>query len=334
MVPVSVSCTTIIPQESARPGMSSRVACITKSARGRTTPQGGLYIEMAHLGPQNVARQFPGMVKRCEDCGFDLAGGRCRSRADCPLHDGRHRVRNRRLNDSPGLYAAGEDCGGVHGANRLGGNGVANSTVYGGIAGEAMAGYVARNAQWRDPEPSIIDAGIARAEYPFNRSFGDLAGLREALWNDMWDLVGIVRNQDGLAAAQRKLAEHGSILAQMGVADTDREFNPTWHDWLNIDSLLTVSEVVTAAALARENSRGAHFREDYPESGDFDSSVYTQARLRGNKLAIESMPVIFDIVRPGGIASRRRARDPAAGRGNGVNMIRNSAIEEASYESR
>ena len=281
--------------------------------QGRTTPQGGLYIEMAHLGPQNVARQFPGMVKRCEDCGFDLAGGRVEVVPTAHYMMGGIEFEIDGSTDSPGLYAAGEDCGGVHGANRLGGNGVANSTVYGGIAGEAMAGYIARNAQWRDPEPSIIDAGIARAESPFNRSFGDLAGLREALWNDMWDLVGIVRNQDGLAAAQRKLAEHGSILAQMGVADTDREFNPTWHDWLNIDSLLTVSEVVTAAALARENSRGAHFREDYPESGDFDSSVYTQARLRGNKLAIESMPVIFDIVRPGESLVDDEPRTPPPG---------------------
>ena len=282
--------------------------------QGRTTPQGGLYIEMAHLGPQNVARQFPGMVKRCEDCGFDLAGGRVEVVPTAHYMMGGIEFNADCSTESPGLYAAGEDCGGVHGANRLGGNGVANSTVFGGIAGDAMADYVAGNLQWRDPEPSTIDAGIARAEYPFNRSLGRLAELREALWNDMWDLVGIVRDREGLVAAQGKLADHSGTLSEIGIASMDREFNPTWHDWLNIDSLLTVSEVVTAAALARENSRGAHFREDYPEPGDFDSSEYTQVSLRGSDLAIDTVPVTFDIVRPGEslIDDEAGARPPGA----------------------
>ena len=106
---------------------------------GRATPQGGLYIEMAHLGPESVSKKFPGMVKRCADCGFDLATGRVEVVPTAHYMMGGIEMDIDCRTDSPGLYVAGEDAGGVHGANRLGGNGVANSTVYGGVAGQEMA---------------------------------------------------------------------------------------------------------------------------------------------------------------------------------------------------
>ncbi len=200
---------------------------------------------------------------------------------------------------SPGLYAAGEDCGGVHGANRLGGNGVANSTVYGGIAGAAMARFVATNRQWRDPDTSAIDAGLARAERPLGRPAGDLSGAREVLGTDMWERVGILRTADGLLRAERQLESHSSALVEVGVPGQDRAFNLSWHDWLNLDSLLTISRVIAAAALAREDSRGAHFRKDFPETGDLSTSAYTRIKLDGDGLVIESVPVDFEIVKPG-----------------------------------
>ncbi|MCP4188417.1 MAG: FAD-binding protein, partial [Gammaproteobacteria bacterium] len=151
---------------------------------GRVTPQGGLYIEMAHLGPDKVRQKFPGMVKRCEDCGFDLAGGRVEVVPTAHYMMGGIEMDIDCSTASPGLYVAGEDAGGVHGANRLGGNGVANSTVYGGIAGEEMAKAIAQGASIRHPDQTAIDAGIARAEYPFSKSPYDLTDLRECLWND------------------------------------------------------------------------------------------------------------------------------------------------------
>ena len=107
--------------------------------KGNTTPQGGVHIEMAHLGPDNVRQKFAGMVKRCEDCGFDLAAGRVEVVPTAHYFMGGVVVDTDTRTALPGLYVAGEDAGGAHGANRLGGNGVANSTVYGGIAGDVMA---------------------------------------------------------------------------------------------------------------------------------------------------------------------------------------------------
>lgn len=268
---------------------------------GRTSPMGGVYIEMAHLGAENVARRFPGMVRRCADCGFDLAGGRVEVVPTAHYLMGGVEFEPDASTAEPGLFAAGEDCGGVHGANRLGGNGVANSTVFGGIAGESMAASVARERHWRDPDPRAIDEALSRSEAPFGRRSGDLLGLREHLWDTMWDHVGVLRTRDGLRAGLDALAGHARDLRGLGLADDDRAFNLTWHDWLNLDNLLQVSRVITVAALAREDSRGAHFREDFPEAGDLASSAFTRVSTAGDASmpAVEMVPVEFTIVRPG-----------------------------------
>ena len=266
---------------------------------GRVTPQGGLYIEMAHLGPDNVRQKFPGMVKRCEDCGFDLAGGRVEVVPTAHYMMGGIEMDIDCSTTSPGLYVAGEDAGGVHGANRLGGNGVANSTVYGGIAGEEMANAIHAGAGFRDPDQAVIDAGVERAEYPFSRSPGDLMGLRETLWNDMWDYVGIVRDAKNIRVGQNKIVQLRHRLQNLGIEDSDRSFNLTWHDWLNLDNLLMISNVIAAASLAREDSRGAHYREDFPDTGDLDTTCYTRIEQQDEGLKQSMVAVDFSIVKPG-----------------------------------
>ena len=118
-------------------------------------------------GSGESRQDLPGMVNRCKDCGFDLAGGKVEVVPTAHYLMGGVEFNVDGSTASPGLYAAGEDCGGVHGANRLGGNGVANSTVFGGIAGDSMAAHVAANGRWRDPDPRAIARGFERAEYPF-----------------------------------------------------------------------------------------------------------------------------------------------------------------------
>ena len=266
---------------------------------GNTTPHGGVYIEMKHLGPDNVARRFKGMVQRCADCGFDLAGGRVEVVPTAHYMMGGLEFEEDTSTALSGLFAAGEDCGGVHGANRLGGNGVANSTVFGGIAGEAMAAYVAAQAAHGDPDEAAIDQAIARGEAPFTVAPGDPGALRDKLWRTMWDDVGILRSAEGLNRALRALQDHEAELRSIGVADQDRRFNLTWHDWLNLESLVAVSKVIAMAALGREDSRGAHFREDFPETAELEQSRFSRVRLSDRDLKLEMVPVDFSIVRPG-----------------------------------
>ncbi len=285
---------------------------------GRTTPMGGVWLQMGHLGAEKVAKMFPGMVKRCADCGFDLAGDKVEVVPTAHYMMGGVEFEIDCSTGMPGLFAAGEDCGGVHGANRLGGNGVANSTVFGGIAGESMAGYVAREGAWREPDPPALEAGIARAERPFGLKAGDLHGLRERLAHVMWDDVGVMRDRAGIERGLGGIADVAAELAATGLDDGNRSFNLTWHDWLNMESLTRTSEVIARAALAREDSRGAHFREDFPETGDLDATAYTRIRQAGGDLEITAVPVAFDMVKPGESLIEGDAGAPPAAREGGT----------------
>ena len=266
---------------------------------GNTTPMGGVYIEMAHLGAADVAKRFPGMVKRCADCGFDLAGGRVEVVPTAHYMMGGVEFNVDTSTQVPGLFAAGEDCGGVHGANRLGGNGVANSTVYGGIAGDTMAAYVARQKHWRDIDQTVVEEGIARAEQPFAQPHKDLSELRDTLGRDMWDHIGILRTEQGIETGLAKVVQHRSELSQYGVADKDREFNLSWHDWINLQNMLDISMVIGKASLARADSRGAHYREDNPDTADLANTTFTRVSGSADDLVTEMIPVQFDIVSPG-----------------------------------
>ncbi|XDZ66110.1 L-aspartate oxidase [Alphaproteobacteria bacterium LSUCC0684] len=266
---------------------------------GRTTPMGGVYISMAHLGPEKVEKAFPGMVKRCRDCGFDLAGGRVEVVPTAHYMMGGVEFNIDTSTAIPGLFAAGEDCGGVHGANRLGGNGVANSTVFGGIAGDSMAAYVRGVARHRDPDEAEIDRAVAEAEAPFSLPAGDIFAARDRLAEIMWDDVGIIRTRAGLERGMKEIENLAAEIEKMGVPDGSRAFNLTWHDRLNLRSLVLASRVIAASALAREDSRGAHFREDHPEAGDLDQTRYTKVRLADGKLSLSMEKVDFSIVRPG-----------------------------------
>lgn len=266
---------------------------------GRTTPNGGVWIQMSHLGPDKVRKQFKGMVERCGDCGFDLAGGKVEVVPTAHYMMGGAVFRVDCSTELTGLFAAGEDTGGVHGANRLGGNGVANSTVFGGIAGESMARWTASNPGWRAPDEQAIARSIADHTRPFSQAPGNLEAIREALYDCMWNDVGILRDAAGLRRAQRRLAELEARLLATGVPAGDRAYNLSWHDWMNLRSLIAVSQVIAAAALLREDSRGAHFREDFPQAGDLNGSTFTVARMGEDGVALSREPVRFERVRPG-----------------------------------
>jgi fumarate reductase flavoprotein subunit len=270
---------------------------------GRTAPHGGVYLSMGHLGPENVRRQFKGMVERCADCGFDLAGGKVEVVPTAHYLMGGVEFAPDCTTELAGLFVAGEDSGGVHGANRLGGNGVANSTVFGGIAGATMADWVSRKGELRPPDAAAVDAAIARAETPFaaRGGAGDLESIRERLYAAMWDDAGIVRDAAGLSRAEAALATLSVELDDYALppAGRDRAFNLAWHDWLNLRSLVDVSRVIVCAARARENSRGAHYRRDFPDAGDVLRSTHTRVQLREGKLSCDAIPVRFTRVRPG-----------------------------------
>jgi fumarate reductase flavoprotein subunit len=195
-----------------------------------------------------------------------------------------------------GLFAAGEDTGGVHGANRLGGNGVAESTVFGGIAGDVMAEFVAGRPAPR-PRAAALEAAAARCAAPRGR--GDAAevyAVQRELRDVMWERAGLVRDAEGLTAAAAVLERLGERLAAAGVPGHGA-LNTAWQDWLNLDSQLTAARLIVASALARRESRGAHWRRDFPApSAAPPVSVRVQRRDRAP--AVWAEPVALTRARP------------------------------------
>ncbi len=277
-------------------------AMYSEMKKGNTSPNGGLYISMAHVGPDKVRKMFKGMVDRCADCGFDLAAGLVEVVPTGHYMMGGVEFAPDCSTELKGLFVAGEDAGGVHGANRLGGNGVANSTVFGAVAGDTMAEWVAKEGSFQEMDFSAVEGAISNCEKPFSArppKHGSLEPLRERLYEVMWEKVGIIRDAAGLRAALSELNEFENELKETGIADDNRAFNLTWHDWLNLKSLAQTSRVIAEAALARTDSRGAHFREDFPEAGPLEQSAFTSVRQKGDRLDISMKPVAFTRVRPG-----------------------------------
>jgi fumarate reductase flavoprotein subunit len=261
--------------------------------------QEGVFISMSHLGPDNVRKKFKGMVNRCADSGFDLAAGQVEVVPTAHYFMGGVIVDVDTRTAMDGLYVAGEDAGGAHGSNRLGGNGVANSTVYGGIAGDTMGMDIRKMPVLRELDETVLEAELARAIYPLGRKPDLILPLRKELQNLMWDEVGVMRTKEGMERGLNGIAKVSDALMDVGVDDSNLAFNLTWHDWLNLRSLCDISEVITKAAITRENSRGAHYREDFPDPGAMEDSDFTVAEQSGAEIKVTREPVQFTIVRPG-----------------------------------
>jgi fumarate reductase flavoprotein subunit len=253
-------------------------ASFLEVAEGRGTPNGGVWIDVSHLGAAVVEANFRGMVKRCRDFGRDLA------RTPVEVGPTTHFMMGGVVIDTAcrtaieGLFAAGEDTGGVHGANRLGGNGVAESTVFGGIAGDVMAEFVVGR-----PLPRVAGASLEgaarRLAAPLGRAAtGDLYDLQRELREVMWEKVGLVREARGLAGALDAIDRIAGRLEGVGVPGGPA-FNLAWQDWLNVASQATAARLIALSALARRESRGAHFRRDFPAAASGPlASVRVQAR--------------------------------------------------------
>jgi succinate dehydrogenase / fumarate reductase flavoprotein subunit len=167
------------------------------------------------------------------------------------------------MSDVPGLFAAGECAAGLHGANRLGGNSLSDLLVFGQRAGEYAAKFAKEN-----PLGAINTEKLASTEkwalQPFGRNSSENPyTVQHQLQDTMQDLVGIVRQEQEMLQAIERIREL-RIASEAVSVDGNREYNAGWHTALDLHNLLTVSEIVTRAALERQESRGAHFRDDFP----------------------------------------------------------------------
>ena len=266
---------------------------------GRGTPAGGVLIDISHLGAEEVERRFAGMVARCRQIGQDLAREPVEISPTSHFHMGGVIIDKCCQTSLAGLLVAGEDAGGVHGANRLGGNGVAESTIFGARAGD-QAAVLAPQRKLRDPDPAQIAASVARVNAPLQRESGPnpfqtTQELREA----MWECCGVVRDREGLLQARHRIDELAEQAENIAISGPP-QFNYAWQETLDLANQLTVARTVIDSALVREESRGAHYRSDHPEQDDENWLRFIVISKKTNgETKVELRPVEFSRKRPG-----------------------------------
>lgn len=253
--------------------------CIVREIKeGRGSPHNGVFLDISWIkknishSEEHIRKKLPSMYhqfKKLAD--IDITKEPMEVGPTTHYMMGGVRVdAETQMSTVPGLFAAGECGAGLHGANRLGGNSLSDLLVFGKLAGEYAAKFAKENSQAGMDEKQIEEA-TSRALAPFERDKGDNPfDVQMSLQEMMQQLVGIVRNEDEMLRAVEHLRLMHSRLATVHVPG-NREYNTGWHTALDLDNLLTVSEAVTMAALERKESRGAHFREDYPDKDEKSS---------------------------------------------------------------
>jgi succinate dehydrogenase / fumarate reductase flavoprotein subunit len=190
----------------------------------------------------------------------------------------------------PGLFAAGEVAGGMHGSNRLGGNSLSDLLVFGRRAGMGAVEYVKQNPTASVSEKAIADAA-ARIEAPFSRAGGENSySLHAELQEVTHNLVGIIRTGKEVEEAIEKIAAIRARSASVAVAGT-RQFNPGFHLTFDLDNMLLVAESTAKSALLREESRGGHTRDDFPGMNSKWRQVNHISSFDGKDVNVKAQPL-------------------------------------------
>ena len=249
--------------------------CIVREIKeGRGSPHGGVFLDIAWIkekiadSESHIKRKLPSMYHQFKQLAdIDITKEPMEVGPTTHYIMGGIRVEaDTQASTVPGLFACGECGGGINGANRLGGNSLSDLIVLGKRAGEHAAIYAQENEAGRIDEAQA-EAAQREALEPFNRGDSDAEGpykVQSDLQDTMQDLVGIVRKGDEIQRALEEIEKLCVRTGEVGVVG-HREFNPGWHTALDLKNLLAVSEAIALSALAREESRGAQFREDFPE---------------------------------------------------------------------
>ena len=263
---------------------------------GRGTKNGGVLIDASVMGPDFVMKNFPGMVERCKDYGFDLPRERVEVSPTAHFFMGGARINPGCRTDLEGLYAAGEDAGGIHGANRLGGNGIADSTVFGGLAGDSMSNDVIGWELSPFDENQVAEI-VKRVEASLGREGIDLYPLRDTMRLSNWERLGIIREEKRLEEGLKVIRELREKMNQVGIPE-GRSYNILWNDWLNMRNLLDVSEVVGISALERKESRGAHYRSDFPKKNNQEYLKNFLIKKQNGETKVYERPTVMNRLQP------------------------------------
>jgi succinate dehydrogenase / fumarate reductase flavoprotein subunit len=266
---------------------------------GRGSPHGGVYLDIAsRRGAEYVERRLPSMYHQfLQLADVDITKEAMEVGPTCHYMMGGVRVdAESQASTVPGLFAAGEVAGGMHGANRLGGNSLSDLLVFGRRAGEYAARYASGLTMTPVVDSGAVEAVARQALRPFDAAGGENPyAIQQDLQECMQNLVGIIRTEDELEKALGELALLEERAARVQV-EGHRQYNPGWHLALDLRSLLAVSECIARAARERRESRGAQTRDDYPGTDPKFGKATVVVRQREGTLsvALEPLPPMPD----------------------------------------
>jgi succinate dehydrogenase / fumarate reductase, flavoprotein subunit len=269
-------------------------AIYTEVKEGRGSPHGGVFLDISYQPAERVKKKLPSMYHQFKELAdVDITAGPMEVGPTMHYIMGGIRVEaDTAQTRVPGLFAAGEVAGGMHGANRLGGNSLSDLIVFGCRAGAGAAAYAKGLAS--APQVSEDDIKIAEEEMdaPMKRESGtNPYDLAKELNTVMSTYVGIFREEADMKTGLEKLQELKEKYKNVGVKGNDRTYNPGWHLCRDLRNMLICSEAITLSALHRKESRGAHSRLDYPKMEDDPwSKVNTSVFLKDGQMAYEHTP--------------------------------------------
>jgi succinate dehydrogenase / fumarate reductase flavoprotein subunit len=263
--------------------------CIVREIKeGRGSPHGGVYLDISWIkkkipnAAEHIKRKLPSMYHQFKELAdVDITSQGMEVGPTTHYMMGGVRVdADTQSSTLPGLYAAGECAAGLHGANRLGGNSLSDLLVFGQRAGQYAAEF-ARSHSVPSFDEFQVETAVQRALAPFERgNSGDNPfALQHELQAMMQDFVGIVRQESEMREALTRLAALSDRAARAGACG-NREYNTGWHTALDLANMLPVSEAITRSAIERRESRGAHFREDYPDKNAAFANVNIVVRRK------------------------------------------------------
>jgi len=277
-------------------------AIATEILEGRGTSQGGVYLDVSHLPANIIKERLPSMLRQFLDVGVDIRKEPMQVAPTAHHFMGGVQINENAETNIPGMYAAGEITGGVHGGNRLGGNALADTQVFGRRAGENAARYAMKN-----PLPSIDEKQVNREIRRVKKALTNKEGLRPVevknrLTSLMWDKVGIFRTgkemQEAIVEIERIKRQD---MPRLYVMDGNTRYNREWIEALEIQNLVAVAEMVAKAAFMREESRGAHYRRDFPKTDNQNWFVNIIIRQQNGVMMFTKVPVVVTSMKPEGI---------------------------------
>jgi len=269
-------------------------AIVKEIKEGRGSPHGGVFLDIAsRRSADDIKRKLPGMYHQFKElAGIDITKEPMEVAPTCHYAMGGVRVDAETAAATvPGLFAAGECAGGMHGANRLGGNSLSDLLVFGRRAGSGAAEYLKKLGSQPNVDMGEVQQSQEEMLEPLKRSGGDTAyQIISDLQDMMENYVGIVREEKDLNIALEKIQQLKERAKNVSVTG-DRAYNPGWNYALDLNSLLTVSEAIILAARERKESRGALTRLDYPNTEDTWGKVNVVIRKKGTDMTVTKEPL-------------------------------------------